>query len=77
MRYKRAEFSFLFGVKGFPIRIALAVLNRWLHKERLPRRCGGGVSVAGQLEVAICATTFSDVTHTYLALLFLEALCQW
>jgi hypothetical protein len=55
-------FSFLVGF-SIPIVFALAVLDGYANKERLPRSRRGGEAVARQLEVAICAGAFSDVSH--------------
>ncbi len=51
---------------GVPIVFAFAIFDRWVHKVGLIHSRRGSVSVAGHLEVAICATTFGDVGHFYL-----------
>jgi hypothetical protein len=55
-------FSFLGGF-SVPIVFALSIFDRWVHKVGLRRSRSGSVSVARQLEVAICAGAFSDVSH--------------
>jgi hypothetical protein len=56
--------SFLVGF-SIPIVFALSIFDRWVHKVGLPHSRRGSVSVAGDLEVAICATTFSYVGHLF------------
>jgi hypothetical protein len=44
---------------------ALSIFDRWVHKVGLPRSFRGGKAVAGHLEGATCATTFSYVGHLF------------